>query len=124
MASTATLVILFPLFLVMFMAIVQWGLYFHAQAQVTAAAQDAVRAASGVDGTEADGESVAYSLLSEALDSGLVQLRAVTVTRDDGVARAEVEAEVRSLVPVPGFEVRVRGVSQSRVEQFVAEPGR
>jgi hypothetical protein len=38
-ASTASFVILFPLFLFMFMGLVQWGLYFHARNQVAAAAQ-------------------------------------------------------------------------------------
>ncbi|MGH3738761.1 MAG: TadE family protein, partial [Micromonosporaceae bacterium] len=46
-ASTASFVILFPLFLFMFMGLVQWGLYFHARSQVAAAAQDAARAAQG-----------------------------------------------------------------------------
>src|SRR5687768_15454013 len=89
--STASFVILFPLFLFMFMGLVQWGLYFHAQSQVAAAAQDAARATQGVDGTAEDGRTVASSLLADATASGLLEGVTVDVTRAAGVVRAHVE---------------------------------
>ena len=122
--STASFVILFPLFLFMFMGLVQWGLYFHARSQVSAAAQDAARAAQGVDGTPEDGRAVATSLLADATRSGLLENLAIDVTRTDGIVRAEVAADVRVLVPLPGFEVHVRGVSQGNAEEFEPEPER
>jgi Flp pilus assembly protein TadG len=123
-ATTASFVILFPLFLLMFMAIVQWGLYWHAQAQVTAAAQDAARAAQGVDGTPADGEVVAHGLLEPATGSGLITVDGVVVSRDAGRVRAQIDARVRTLVPLPGFDFRVQGLAQGPVEQFVPETER
>ncbi|MGH9137241.1 MAG: TadE/TadG family type IV pilus assembly protein [Acidimicrobiales bacterium] len=123
-ASTASFVILFPLFLFMFMGLVQWGLYFHARSQVTVAAQDATRAAQGVDGTPEDGQAVANSLLGAATDSGLLDNVTVTVTRVDGTVRAQVDAEVRVLVPLPGFDLHVQGVSQGDAEEFEPEPER
>lgn len=123
-ASTASFVILFPLFLFMFMGLVQWGLYFHARSQVTAAAQDAARAAQGVDGTPEDGQAVANSLLGDATDSGLLNNVTVNVTRVDGTVRAQVDAQVRVLVPLPGFDLRVQGVSQGDAEEFEPEPER
>jgi Flp pilus assembly protein TadG len=122
--STASFVILFPLFLFMFMGLVQWGLYFHARSQVAAAAQDAARAAQGVDGTSDDGRAVADSLLADATGSGLLQNVTVDVTRADGVVRAQVDANVRVLVPLPGFDMHVRGVSQGDAEDFQPEPER
>ena len=122
--STASFVILFPLFLFMFMGLVQWGLYFHARSQVSAAAQDAARAAQGVDGTSEDGRAVATSLLADATRSGLLDNLATDVTRTDGIVRAEVAADVRMLVPLPGFEIHVRGVSQGEAEEFEPEPER
>src|SRR4051794_4036574 len=101
--STASFVILFPLFLFLFMGLVQWGLYFHARNQVAAAAQDAARAAQGVDGTPEGGRAVADSLLADATRSGLLDDLTVDVTRADGVVRAQVDAQVRVLVPLPGF---------------------
>ena len=120
-ASTASTVILFPLFLFMFMGLVQWGLYFHARSQVAAAAQDAARAAQGVDGTPEDGRAVADSLLADAAGSGLLEHVTVDVTTVDGVVRAEVDADVRVLVPLPGFDMHVRGVSQGDAEMFEPE---
>src|SRR4051795_5713617 len=86
--STASFVILFPLFLFMFMGLVQWGLYFHARSQVAAAAPDAARAAQGVDGTADDGKAVANNLLTDATGSGLLDRVVVNVTRQGGVVRA------------------------------------
>jgi Flp pilus assembly protein TadG len=122
--STASFVILFPLFLFMFMGLVQWGLYFHARSQVAAAAQDAARATQGVDGTVEDGRAVASSLLEDATSSGLLDDVTVDVTRADGIVRAQVDAQVRVLVPLPGFDVHVRGVSEGATEEFQPEPER
>ena len=122
--STASFVILFPLFLFMFMGLVQWGLYFHARSQVAAAAQDAARATQGVDGTPEDGRAVASSLLADATGSGLLEDLAVDVTRADGVVRAQVDAQVRVLGPLPGFDIHVRGISEGDAEEFEPEPER
>lgn len=122
--STASFVILFPLFLFMFMGLVQWGLYFHARSQVAAAAQDAARATQGVDGTAEDGQAVASSLLADATGSGLLEDVTVDVTRADGVVRAQVDAQVRVLVPLPGFDIHVSGVSEGPSEDFQPEPER
>ena len=116
--------IIFPLFLFMFMGLVQWGLYFHARSQVAAAAQDAARASQGVDGTANDGKAVANSLLTEATGSGLLDHVTVNVTREGGTVRAQVDAHVRVLVPLPGFDLHVRGVSQGDAESFEPEPVR
>lgn len=123
-AATASFVIMFPLFLFMFMALVQWGLYFHARSQVSAAAQDATRAAQGVDGTVEDGEAVANSLLADARESGLLEDITVDVSRVNGTVRAQVDAQVRVLVPLPGFAVHVQGVSQGAAEEFEPETER
>ena len=122
--STASFVIVFPLFLFMFMGLVQWGFYFHARSQVAAAAQDAARAAQGVDGTPEDGRAVASSLLADATGSGLLERVTVEVTRADGIVRAQVDAQVRVLVPLPGFGLHVRGVSQGATEEFRPEAER
>lgn len=123
-SSTATAVIMFPILLIILMTLVQWGLYFHAQSLADAAAQDAARAAQGVDGTPADGEAVAAALLDRARESGLLQDVKVEVTSVAGTVRAEVTGQVRSLVPIPGLSSRVHGVSQGPAEDFVAEDRR
>ena len=46
------------------------------------------------------------------------------MTRRSGVVRAQVDANVRVLVPLPGFDMHVRGVSQGDAEDFQPEPER
>lgn len=121
-AATASFVIVFPVLVVMFMALVQWGLYFHAQSLVDAAAQDATRAVQAADGTIDDGRQVAGNLLGDATGSGLLEDLRVDVADHAGTVRTTVSARVRSLVPLPGFATQVVGISQSAKERFVAEP--
>jgi Flp pilus assembly protein TadG len=122
--AAASLVVLFPVLLVMFMALVQWGLYFHAQALVDAAAQDGSRAARDAGGTVEEGRAVADELLLEATTSGLLESVTVDISDSDGTVRATVAGRVRSLVPLPGFDLTVEGVSAGAPERFIAESDR
>ena len=117
-------VLLFPVLLVVFMALVQWGLYFHAQSLVDAAAQDATRATQDAGGTVDDGRAVADDLLADASGSGLLEDVDVNVLDGGGRVRAVVNGRVRSLVPLPGFELTVQGVAEGPKERFVAEDAR
>ena len=118
------MVVLFPVLVVMFMALVQWGLYFHAQSLADAAAQDASRAARDAGATPADGMAVADQLLADATGSGLLERVAVNVDDTTGNVRATVRGDVRSLVPLPGFDLTVEGVSEGPKERFIAEADR
>ena len=122
--ATASFVLVFPVLVVMFMALVQWGLYFHAQSLVDAAAQDSTRAVQAADGTPTDGRQVAGNILDDATGSGLLEGLVVEVVDQAGTVRTTVRARVRSLVPLPGFAPRVVGISESAKERFVAEPAR
>lgn len=123
-SATASVVVVFPVLIVMFMALVQWGLYFHAQSLADAAAQDASRAARDAGATPADGRAVADQLLFDATGSGLLERVAVDVDDNSGTVRATVRGEVRSLVPLPGFDLIVEGVSVGPKERFIAEADR
>ena len=120
-SSAASFVVLFPVLLVMFMALVQWGLYFHAQSLVDAAAQDGSRAAQDAGGTPDDGHAVADQLLADATRSGLLNDVTVNVNDTNGIVRAVVRGHVRSFVPLPGFDLTVEGVSEGAKERFIGE---
>jgi hypothetical protein len=122
-AVNANAVIIFPVALIMLMALVQWGLYFHGQNLVAAAAQDAARATQGVDGTIEDGRLVADGLLGPERASGLLDDVTIDITNADGVVRVDVRAKVRSLVPLP-FARDLHGEAQGPAERFVAETDR
>ncbi len=91
------LVVVTPIMVFMVMLAIQMGLYFHARSVMSAAAQDAARAAQHEDGTEADGYAAANQILagSESLLIG------ETTTVDQGPTEVTVNitAEVTSLVP-------------------------
>ena len=123
-SATASLVVLFPVLIVMFMALVQWGLYFHAQSLVDAAAQDGSRATQDAGGTAADGKQVADQLLADATRTGLLENVTVAIDDADGSVRATVRGKVRSFVPLPGFDLTVEGVSEGAKERFVGEDDR
>lgn len=122
--SAVTYVVLFPVLLVLFMALVQWGLYFHAQSLVDAAAQDAARATQDAGGTVDDGRAVATALLADASGSGLLEEIDVNLDDSGGMVRAAVNGRVRSLVPLPGFDLTVHGLAEGPKERFVAEDAR
>lgn len=116
--------ILFPFLIVMFMALVQWGLYFHAQSLVDAAAQDAARAGQDLGGTTDDGRDVANGLVADAADSGLLAGVRIDVSVDGaGMVRARVTGTVRSLVPLP-MNLAVEGRAAGPREAFTPEPDR
>jgi len=123
-SATASFVVLFPVLIVMFMALVQWGLYFHAQSLVDAAAQDGSRATQDAGGTSDDGRAVADQLLSDATGSGLLENVTVDIDDSNGLVRATVRGRVRSLVPLPGFDLTVEGVSEGAKERFIGENDR
>ena len=123
-SATTSIVVLFPVLIVMFMALVQWGLYFHAQSLVDAAAQDGSRAAQDARGTSDDGRAVADQLLANATGSGLLETVTVEINDINGSIRATVRGHVRSLVPLPGFDLTVEGVSEGSKERFIGENDR
>jgi hypothetical protein len=108
----------------MFMALVQWGLFFHAQSLVDAAAQDANRAVQDAGGTIDDGRSVANQLLAQSSETALLSGATVSIDVTGGDIHTVVRARVRSLVPLPGFDPTVEGVSDGVKERFVAENDR
>ena len=120
-AVNANAVIIFPLVLLIVMALVQWGLYFHGQHLVDA--QDAARAAQGVDGTPADGRAVADDLLATERASGLLHDVAIDITANGGVVRVDVRAKVTSLIPL-SFARDLHGEAQGPAERFTAETDR
>ena len=74
--------LVFPILLMSAIALVQFGLYAHAEQVITAAAQEGARAAAAEDGSVQDGVAQAQALLQAGLgpSAGDVNLRAV----DDG----------------------------------------
>ena len=106
------LTIVVPLLVWWLMLIVQYGLWWHAKQVADAAAAEAVDVAQTVDGTAADGEAAALSLLDT---SGNLSGVSVSVDRGADVVTAEVQGDAPKLVPGWGWGVTAR--SQAPVER-------
>ena len=113
---------MFPLTVLIFMTLVQWGLYFHATQVVDAAAQDAARALRATSGDDA-ALAAAEDLLGPARTSGLLDDPRVDLGQEAGTVTVTVTGNVARLVPVP-IDLRVKGSSSGPLETYVAEPDR
>lgn len=106
------LTIVVPLLVWWLMLIVQFGLWWHGKQVADAAAAEAVDVAQTPDGTAADGEAAALSLLDA---SGNLAGVSVSVDRGVDVVTAEVQGDAPQLIPGWGWGVTAR--SQAAVER-------
>jgi Flp pilus assembly protein TadG len=124
--ATTELVIAVPGLLFMILLIVQAGLYFHAIAVASAAAQDGAREASLATGSGtgpdvAAGEQVANDLLAAMAPDLLAGATATGQVVDGGEAvRMTVQGPVAQVVVIPGvdFSISVNEVAETPVEAF------
>jgi Flp pilus assembly protein TadG len=103
------------LFLVLVLGAVQFGLWWHAQHVVLAAAQDAARVLATEDGTPAAGRARAIGLLEAGLGRDAAAAT-VQVSRGPRLARAAVTARLQPLLPI-GRGIRLHATATSHTEQ-------
>jgi Flp pilus assembly protein TadG len=119
--ATTEFVLAAPAFLFLIMLIMQAGLYFHAVAIASAAAQDGARAASLQGATNADGVAEARDLV-ETLAPRLLTGVGYTPERDAGnqLVRMTVTGNVVEVFVIPGtsLDLSVRETAESPVERF------
>ena len=114
-ASTAELAVVTPLLLVLVLASVHVGLWFHAHQIVTAAAQEAARAARAELATDADGYQKAEQMLTD-LGPRSVTDPAVTVTRAGSTVTVTVTGQAPAVIP--GLVLDVSATAASPIEEF------
>ena len=103
-------------FMVVVLGAAQFGLWWHAQHVVLAAAQDAARLAAAEDGTPAAGRARALDLLQAGLGRDAVGAT-VQVHRDGELASATVTGRMQPLLPI-GQGIRLRATAHSFAEHF------
>lgn len=113
-ASTEA-VLLTPVLLFLVMLVVQFGLWYHAQHVVQAAAREGVRAARMDASSASAGRSRAVSFLATAGPT-IVRQPVVSATRDAEVAVVSVSGHAVNVVP--GFSLPVSSTATSPVERF------
>lgn len=117
--ATTEVVLLVPALLFLIMAVIQFGLWYHAQHVVLAAAQEGVRAARVESGTAADGQARAEEILATSAKT-LVEEKRVTSVRELDTAIVEVSGRVTAVVP--GLSLPVSARAESPLERFRASP--
>ncbi|MDA0564859.1 pilus assembly protein [Streptomonospora sp. S1-112] len=115
--GSTELVLALPLAFTMIAAVLQLGLWAHAQQRADAVAHQAVSAARAYEATAADGHAAGAQALDQLGGALLTQPR-LHVERATGRATARVEAVVPSLVP--GWQPSVGAVRRGPVERLEA----
>ena len=116
-ATTTELAIVFPVLVAVVLAVVQFGVWYHAAAVARAAASEGARAMLVVDGTAAEGRRRTQEFLDQ-LGRGVIEAPAVTTIRAGEVAVVEIRASAPELLP--GLRLAVTARAERPLERFRA----
>jgi len=119
-SSAVELVVIFPVTLLIVMAVIQVGVWYHGADIARAAAQEGVKAASAYRASAGAGRDRAERVLAENGHS-LIQTPAVTPYRDPGVVRITVTGSALRIVPL--FRLAIHASATAPVEAFRPSPG-
>jgi Flp pilus assembly protein TadG len=114
-AAATEVAIAMPLLLVLVLISVHLALWFHARQIVTAAAQEAARAARAYDAADSDGYARAAQILTD-LGTRSVTSPTVVINRRAGTVSATVAGQ--SPAVIPGLVLDVSATSSSPIEAF------
>lgn len=114
-SASTELVIVMPLLLLLVLASVHVGLWFHARHLVNAAAQEGARAARASGATDSDGHDRAQQILGD-LGSNSVTSPAIVVTRSGSSVTVSVTGQAPPVIP--GLTMSVSASSTSPIEEF------
>jgi Flp pilus assembly protein TadG len=113
--ATTEMVLIVPVLLLLLLVVVQFGLWYHAQHVVQAAAQEGTRAAR-VEGATADDGSRRAELFLARSGGGVVDDPAVLADRTADQVRVEVSGQ--AVAVIPGLHLAVNAAATSPTEEF------
>lgn len=116
-AESVGLAVLFPIVLLLILSAVQGGLWWHAHAVASQAAQAGVDAGRPVGATHTTAVDAARSFATRA-GSGVLSTSEVRATVTADTVRVSVSGGAVRLVPVPGLDIRVEASAQAPKERF------
>jgi Flp pilus assembly protein TadG len=111
-------VILVPVLLLLIMVVIQFGLWYHAEHVVQAAAQEGVRAARAEGSTSDAGRERAEQFLA-SVGGSVIDGPQVESTRDG--RQASVVVTGKAVAVIPGVHLDVRAHATSPTEDFEAD---
>ena len=110
-------VLLVPVLMLLIMLVIQFGLWYHAQHLVQAAAQEGARAARAESATAEDGRVEADSFLRETAGQSV---RGADIEAERTIDSATVSVVGEAPAVIPGLRLAVRASATSPVEEFSA----
>ena len=113
-AVTETVVVV-PALLLLIMIVIQFGLWYHAQHVVQAAAQEGVRAARAEGATAEEGAERALAFIAQV---GGKSVKGAEVASERSEEGATVRVNGEAPAVVPGLGLGVRATAASPVEEF------
>lgn len=118
-AGVLDFAVIFPFVLLLTLAIIQVGLYFHARSVAIGASESSLRQASAQYGSAPAGTASAYAFIAQAGGTTL-QAPLVVTNRTPTAATVNITGKSISLVPWVNFTVTV---NQHRSVERVTYPG-
>jgi len=107
--------VILPVLLLVVLTLVQFGVWYHANAVAKAAVAEAARAARAEGATDEDGRSRGSEFLAQAARTIVVDPQ-LTVSRDAEAVHVELRAVAANVIP--GLRLPIRAVAQSPLERF------
>jgi Flp pilus assembly protein TadG len=101
--ATLELALVAPTLMLLFLGVLQFGLWYHAQHVVKTAALEGARVAAAEDGSAGAGRGRALELVADGLGAAATDPGA-SVSVDADVARVSVTATLQGLLPIPGLD--------------------
>lgn len=121
-AETVSMAILFPLALLLILAIVQAGMLWHAHNVLASSAQAGVNAGRVLHATPADAHTAARSFVDRA-GRDLITAPAVRVDRGAERVSVTVSGTAPRVLPLPGVTFRLTAGAAAPVERWVSDVG-
>jgi Flp pilus assembly protein TadG len=115
-AVTETVIVV-PALILLIMVVIQFGLWYHAQHVVQAAAQEGARAARAEGATANDGLERAMAFVAQV---GGDSVNGAEVTSDRSADGVTVRVTGTAPAVVPGLRLGVRAAAVSPLEEFTA----
>lgn len=119
-SSTVELAVLAPVALVLLLGVLQAGLWLHTRSLCTHAAQQGTSAAATVTGDNAAGEQAATAFLARSPSAATHPDVSVNAGSADVTVRVRATAPL--VLPIPGLQIPVEGLSHAGKERFTT-PG-
>jgi Flp pilus assembly protein TadG len=101
-SASLELALVAPALMLLVLGVLQFGLWYHAQNVVEAAALEGARVAAAEDGSAGAGKSRALEVLDEGLGQAAVD-RGATTSIGQESAFVQVTAQMPGLLPIPGL---------------------